>query len=69
MGEAVRNLPDDLKQTHPDIPWRMIVAVRNRLAHGYFGVDDTILFTTIDADMRPLLTRLEQLARDEGIVV
>jgi uncharacterized protein with HEPN domain len=41
-----------------------MAAVRNRIVHAYFGIDDTILFTTIDAELRPLLPRLEALVRD-----
>ena len=63
MGEAVRHLPDELKVVNPDIPWGTMAAVRNRVVHGYFGIDDTILFTTIDEEIKPLLPRLEELAR------
>jgi uncharacterized protein with HEPN domain len=68
MGEAVRHLPDDLKKANPDIPWSTMAAMRNRIVHGYFGVDDTILFTTVEADLRPLLARLEELARRYGAI-
>ena len=64
MGEAVRHVPDAIKSANPDIPWATMAAVRNRIVHAYFGIDDTILFTTIDAELRPLLPRLEALARD-----
>jgi len=40
-----------------------LASVRNRIVHGYFGIDDTILFTTIQGDIKPLLPRLEALAR------
>ena len=66
LGEAVRHLPEALKLANPDIPWSNMVAVRNRIVHGYFGIDDSILFTTIDGDLRPLLPRLEALARAYG---
>ena len=66
MGEAVRHLPDQLKAANPDIPWTTIAAVRNRIVHGYFGIDDTTLFTTVDAELRQLLPRLEKLAREHG---
>ena len=64
MGEAVRHLPDAIKSANPDIPWATMAAVRNRIVHAYFGIDDTILFTTIDAELRPLLPRLEALVRE-----
>jgi uncharacterized protein with HEPN domain len=66
MGEAVRHLPDQLKAANPDIPWTTMAAVRNRIVHGYFGIDDTTLFTTVDAELRQLLPRLEELAREHG---
>lgn len=66
LGEAVRRLPDPLKLANPDIPWTTMIAVRNRIAHGYFGVDDAILFATIEQDLKPLLPRLEALARAHG---
>lgn len=39
-------------------------AVRNRIIHAYFGIDDTILFATIDAELKSLLPRLEALLRE-----
>lgn len=66
MGEAVRHLPDELKNANADIPWRTMAAMRNRIIHGYFGIDDSILFATIDAELKPLLPRLEALARQHG---
>jgi uncharacterized protein with HEPN domain len=63
LGEAVRHLPESLKAANPEIPWTTLSAVRNRIIHGYFGIDDTILFVTIDRDLKPLLPKLEALAR------
>jgi uncharacterized protein with HEPN domain len=53
LGEAVRHVPEPLKLANPDIPWATMAAVRNRIVHGYFGIDDSILFTTIDQDLKP----------------
>jgi len=63
MGEAVRHLPEGRKAPNPDIPWATMAAVRNRIAHAYFGIDDTILFTTIAEEVTVLLPRVEALAR------
>lgn len=67
LGEAVRHLPEQLKAAHPDIPWATMTAVRNRIVHGYFGIDNSILFTTIEQDVEPLLPLLEALAREHGV--
>ena len=67
LGEAVRHMPDALKAANPHIPWPTMAAVRNRIVHGYFGIDDSILFATIEADIKGLLPNLEALAQSEGI--
>jgi uncharacterized protein with HEPN domain len=57
-----------MKLANRDIAWTTMAAVRNRIVHGYFGIDDSILFTTIDQDLKPMLPRLEALARVHGVV-
>jgi uncharacterized protein with HEPN domain len=69
MGEAVRHLPDELKAANPDIPWATMAAVRNRIVHAYFGIDDTILFTTIAGEVTVLLPRVEALARQHHVKI
>ncbi len=69
LGEAVRHVPEPLKSANPDIPWTTMAAVRNRIVHGYFGIDDMILFTTIEEDTKPLLPQREALARLNGVVL
>lgn len=67
LGEAVRHMPDTLKSANPQIPWATMAAVRNRIVHGYFGIDDAILFATVETDIKGLLPNLEVLARSEGV--
>lgn len=64
MGEAVRHLLQELKGSNPDIPWTMMMAVRNRIAHAYFGIDDSILFATAVEELPALAPRLRALAQD-----
>jgi len=39
IGEAIRHVPDDLRQKYPKIPWRQIAGMRDKLIHDYLGVD------------------------------
>jgi uncharacterized protein with HEPN domain len=47
IGEAARNLPDEIKQLAPEIEWKKIVALRNILAHEYFQITDGIIWDII----------------------
>lgn len=48
IGEAAKNVPDDIKANYPDIQWRVIAGMRDRLAHGYFGIDYEIVWGVVD---------------------
>lgn len=43
IGEAASHIPQDVRNTQPNIPWRMLIATRNQLIHGYLGLDNDIL--------------------------
>jgi len=61
IGEAATRIPEDVRNAHPDIPWRMIIATRNRLIHGYLGIDDDTLWSIIRDDVPDLIKRLRVL--------
>ena len=56
IGEAAMHIPDDVRQANPQIPWRLIIAARNRLIHGYLGIDT--LWSIIGSDIPALLPQL-----------
>lgn len=64
IGEAATRIPVEIRRTHSEIPWRMIIAVRNRLIHGYLGIDDDTLWSIIRDDV-PELSRQLRLLREE----
>ena len=47
IGEAATHIPSAIRDEHPEVPWRAIIAARNRLAHSYLSVDDDIIWTMI----------------------
>ena len=59
LGEAAGKLPPQVLTAHAEIPWSKIRGMRNLLAHEYFGVDHSILWTTATADLDPLLPLLK----------
>jgi len=65
IGEAARNIPDEVRSAHPGIPWRLIIATRNRLIHAYLGIDDDTIWSIIQDDVPELLSSLEAARDDE----
>jgi uncharacterized protein with HEPN domain len=61
IGEAATHIPDEVRQANPQIPWRMIIATRNRLIHGYIGLDNDTLWSIVRDDMPQLLPLLMAL--------
>lgn len=65
IGEAATNIPENVRKENPDIPWRQVIATRNRLIHGYLGIDDEILWSIIQDDIPDLIINLINLKRGE----
>ncbi|ERS87770.1 MULTISPECIES: HepT-like ribonuclease domain-containing protein [unclassified Halomonas] len=63
IGEAATRIPDPVREANPEIPWRMIIATRNRLIHAYLGIDDDTIWSIIQTHIPELLERLESLNR------
>lgn len=61
IGEAARNVPKDVRDKYPDIPWERMVSMRNKVLHEYFGVDIEILWQTINEDLLPLEEQIKDL--------
>ena len=51
IGEAAKIMPDAIKEKLSDIPWRKMVGLRNRVIHGYFGVDVAIIWFIITEEL------------------
>ena len=58
IGEAATHVPDDVRQAHPEVPWRMVIAARNRLVHAYLGIDNDTLWSIVVTDVPALLPML-----------
>jgi uncharacterized protein with HEPN domain len=61
IGEAANQIPDHIQEQNPKIPWHLMRAMRNRLVHVYFSVDETLLWDTIPKDLPPVEAVLKSL--------
>ncbi len=61
IGEAAALIPQDIQVAHSKIPWHLIRGMRNRLVHAYFEVDPRLVWDTIQYDLEPLSSALEDL--------
>jgi uncharacterized protein with HEPN domain len=59
IGEAATHVPPDVRERHPEIAWRLIIATRNRLIHAYLGIDDDTIWSIITTDIPVLIEALE----------
>jgi len=62
LGEAAKRLSAAFREEHPDVPWKAIAGMRDRLLHGYDDVDLDLGWKTVDEDLPGLVKRLEALA-------
>jgi uncharacterized protein with HEPN domain len=65
VGEAAARLSPEARAAMPNIPWSLIVGMRNRLVHAYFDVDRDILWTTVTEALPALLPALAAAVREE----
>jgi uncharacterized protein with HEPN domain len=61
IGEAASHIPEVVRQAHPRVPWRQVIATRNRLIHGYLGIDNDTLWSIVQDDVPDLLAQLRNL--------
>lgn len=61
IGEATKNLPKDLKDKYPQVPWEDLYSFRNKIAHEYFGVDYEIIWQLAKKELPVVLNDIEQI--------
>lgn len=61
IGEACTKVPKDLRDAHPEIPWRAIIGMRHRIAHDYLEVDQDVVWAVIDEQLPILVTQVKAI--------
>ncbi len=65
IGEAARQVPEEIQVRHPDVPWMEMRGIRNVVIHEYFGVSRDILWRTVQEDLPRLMLSLKNMLGDE----
>ena len=64
IGEAVKNIPNNLKEKYSSIPWREIAGTRDKIIHHYFGVDLNMVWDIVKINIPDLKIKILEIKRD-----
>ncbi len=67
IGEAASKVTNETRDQLPEIPWSIIISMRNRLIHAYFDIDLDRLWDTIIDDLPPFIDALEKIVSSENL--
>jgi uncharacterized protein with HEPN domain len=65
IGEAAKNIPDAVKTEYSVLPWKRMTGMRDKLIHGYFGVDTKTLYKAAKEDIPPLKASIEKMLKEQ----
>jgi len=66
IGEAVKNIPDSVKAKYPQVDWRRIAGLRDVIAHGYFGLNEDLLWDIVQNRVPQLAEQIQEILAQEG---
>src|SRR3989344_3006013 len=64
IGEAIKNLPQELTEKHPEIPWKDIAGTRDKIIHQYFDIDLDTVWDTLQKDIPDLKNKIQKLIKN-----
>ncbi|ASJ09161.1 hypothetical protein A3L11_07935 [Thermococcus siculi] len=65
IGEAAKNVPEDIREKYSSVPWRRVVGLRNVVVHHYFGVDLSVVWVIVSSQVGGLKEEVEKILLEE----
>jgi len=64
IGEATKNIPEYLRKKYPEIPWKDMAGMRDRLIHEYFGIKLEVVWATVRVELPELKPKFQKILKD-----
>jgi uncharacterized protein with HEPN domain len=68
IGEAAGRITQTFRDNHPEIPWVMMIGMRDRMIHAYFAINLNVVWYTVTENLPSLISAIQPLLADEGLV-
>jgi uncharacterized protein with HEPN domain len=68
IGEATKNIPGTLRRRYPQVPWRDMAGMRDKISHAYFGINLRRVFDTVHIDLPVLQEAISRVLEELGQV-
>ena len=61
IGEASRGISREFREAHPEVAWKKMIGMRDRLIHGYFDINLDVVWQSVTEDLPPLIAQMEKI--------